>query len=278
MAWFDLIKSSLHPRDVVLTGVPRSGTTMVCKLLSDERDCIALNEPIRLGQANSREEVLKMTRSFYIKTRRTLLKEGWAYAKAAPDGLVTNHFGERDSSGKREKLISRRRVDFGKGLSPDFWLFVKHNAAFTLALRELMDDFKIFATIREPLAVLLSWNSVDIPVSKGRLRKNFNQLLGGDERLQSDDLFVRQVGLLDWYFETYRALSKEHVLRYEDVVGSSGKNLSIMIDRDLEQEHDLSSRNRSSNYEDELKGKLREALLTYGETCWQFYDKREYTS
>jgi hypothetical protein len=278
MAWYDLFRSSIHSRDVVLTGIPRSGTTLVCKLLSDEPDCIALNEPIRLGQANSRDEVVELTRSFFKETRKTLLNEGWAFAKAAPSGLVTNHFGEKDSSGKRKKLISRRRVEFDKSLSPDFWLFVKHNAAFTLAIRELMEDFKVFATVREPLAVLLSWNSVDIPVSQGRLRKNFNRLLGPDERLRSEDLFVRQVGLLDWYFTAYKGLPRDHVLRYEDVVGSSGRNLSLMIDRELERQHDLSSRNRSSNYEDELKGRLREALFDHGETCWHFYDKSGYTS
>ena len=56
-----------------------------------------------------------------------------------------------------------RLVDVGKPLSPRFDLVVKHPALFTALAEPLRKRFRLVAIVRDPLAVLASWHSVDVP-------------------------------------------------------------------------------------------------------------------
>ena len=62
-----------------------------------------------------------------------------------------------------------RLVDVGKPLSPRFDLVVKHPALFTALAEPLRKRFRLVAIVRDPLAVLASWHSVDVPANRGRL-------------------------------------------------------------------------------------------------------------
>jgi len=115
-----------------------------------------------------------------------------------------------------------------KPLSQDFSLVIKHNAAFTALLPELAQRFECYCLVRNPLAVLASWNSVNLPVSTGRLPagEHFDQALS--RRLDAEpDLLERQLHLLDWLFGRFAAhLPAERILRYEDIVHSAGAALA----------------------------------------------------
>jgi hypothetical protein len=69
---------------------------------------------------------------------------------------------------------------------------------FTALLPILAQRFPVFAMVRNPLAVLASWNSVDIPAKQGRVPKAeiYDQDLV--HRMSSiDDRLDRQLSLLD---------------------------------------------------------------------------------
>ena len=56
-----------------------------------------------------------------------------------------------------------------KSLSARFTLLIKHNALFAALLPWLPPSFSCVALVRNPLAVLASWQTVDLPVHQGRI-------------------------------------------------------------------------------------------------------------
>lgn len=256
--------------NILLTGLPRSGTTLACKLLSDQEQTIGLNEPVALGQCNSIDEVIKATDDFVLHTRASLIEKGEAINKVGNKGIVTNHFADKSTDGQRKKLVSRQVIKFDKGLKSDFRLIIKHNAGYTVALPKLIESYPMYAMIRHPLDVLLSWNSVPIPVSKGRLRKNFMSLLPENELFEHPDVHVRQVALLDWYLDQYKKWIPERIIRYEDMIQSQGEVLSRMTYVGWSAKEELKPRNRK-NYDDHLVEKLKSTLDQFGRMWKEFY-------
>ncbi|QNN47842.1 hypothetical protein H9L17_06885 [Thermomonas brevis] len=217
----------MKPREFVLTGVPRAGTTLCCELLGRADDTVALIEPIPvhclpLGHGEAVAEI----RRFFEAERTRLLEAGTA-ASQQVDGRGTDNFFDaerRESDGMRIRKASLADIRIEKPLSADFTLVIKHNAAFAALLAPLATAIDCIAVVRNPLAVLASWNSVDLPVRSGRLPAG--------ERLEpalaacldaEPDALERQLQLLNWLFGRFsQCLPAERILRYEDVVRSGG--------------------------------------------------------
>jgi hypothetical protein len=85
-------------RDIVLAGVPRSGTTLACVLLNQIPNTVALNEPFPMGglvsQPNAHSQV-EWLKNRFAETRDSLQKTGSAFCKAKDGQLCTNPFAER---------------------------------------------------------------------------------------------------------------------------------------------------------------------------------------
>jgi hypothetical protein len=99
-------------RNVVLTGLPRSGTTLACLLLNKLPDTVALSVPFNAGmfaEVSGEEETCDVIERFYRKIRR----QGVAISKLVGGEVTDNLFvgDAKSGSGKR-----RRRA--GKGRSP----------------------------------------------------------------------------------------------------------------------------------------------------------------
>ena len=56
----------------------------------------------------------------------------------------------------------------GKPLPTDFRLFIKHPAIFTALATRLLVRIPLYAVVRHPLAILASWNTVDMDARLGR--------------------------------------------------------------------------------------------------------------
>ncbi|OAV44835.1 hypothetical protein [Lewinella sp. 4G2] len=261
-------------RDIILTGVPRSGTTLACFLLSKIPHVVALNEPMRTAKYRSRSEALSAVPEFYADTRKSILERGVATARAVKGKMTTNHFAQ--VKGKRVKLVSKQEIEIDKPLGPDFRLACKHNALFTILQDDLRQDHPFFAIIRNPLAVLASWKSVEIPASRGEVRALDYLLPEAGERLKAaGDVDQRQLFILDWYFRKYAELEANQVIKYEDIIATDGKALSVVDAGAKDLNEDLSSRNRSKVYDWDTMGPLAEKLLASDNACWQFYERAE---
>ncbi len=275
--WFttDGDKTSAVPNSVILTGLPRAGTTLTCKLLSEQENIIGLNEPIAWRGLRTYQEGLERLNDRLGRFRHTLLTEGKAPVRGKDGKITDNHF-ER-TEGARKRVIRRAEVYFDKPLTADFKLFVKHNSVFTQLLPDLMKTYPCYAIIRNPLAVLGSWSTVTIPVSRGTMRHldvlnpKMQQQLD-----QMDDLLERQLFLLDFYFMRYAELEPDQVVRYESVIDTQGKVLEGMIGQPYVAHTILESKNVGKVYNRDQMLKMGEALLkSKDHHCWSFYQKEE---
>lgn len=264
----------MNEKNVILTGVPRSGTTLACLLLSKLSDGVALNEPMRTAAYQTRAEALAAVPAFFTSTRSSILERGVATARAVGGKMTDNHFAE--VKGKRTKLVTKQEIRIEKPLTSSFRLAIKHNALFTILQDDLLRKYPVFAFVRNPLAVLASWNSLDLPVSRGEVRA-LDLLLPDKaaELRRQGSLAERQLYILNWYFERYRTLPAGAVIKYEDIVASGGRALSAIDPAAAGLDEDLSGRNRSKVYDWTTIGPLAKRLLASDNACWSFYERAE---
>jgi hypothetical protein len=264
-------------RDALVTGVPRSGTTLACHLLNKVPDVVALHEPMdvhRFFGLTDADDVCREVERFCRRTRESVIERGVAPSKQVggkvPDNPVGSALGER---GLRARIVSKGEVTIDAAVTPGFTLVVKHPGLFTVFLAQVAPRFPLVAIVRNPLSVLCSWNGVDLHIRNGRAPAT--------ERLAPDlsaalekipDATSRQVHLVDWYFERYRRLLRsEQVLRYEDVVASRGRALCALVPGASALDEDLTSRNKSDLYARDLMQRLGERLLADDGSWRRFY-------
>jgi hypothetical protein len=78
--------------NIILTGPPRSGTTLTCHLLNQLEDVVALHEPMNLSHFPSREEAMANLSSFFREMRQLILTEGKAISRIQDGKIPTNPF------------------------------------------------------------------------------------------------------------------------------------------------------------------------------------------
>jgi hypothetical protein len=91
----------VRERNVVLTGLPRSGTTLACRLLNTLPDTVALHEPIapgRFADAEDEGAVLEGLERFFRRMRRMIRREKVAVSKNV-GGRITDNAYEQERSG-----------------------------------------------------------------------------------------------------------------------------------------------------------------------------------
>lgn len=218
-------------RFVALTGLPRSGSTLCCHLVAASPDAVALVEPmdVMVLDPHDHERAGDQILAFFRESEASLRERGLAESVHAEGVLPDNPYGTaRSSDGLRERRVSEvAPIRFEKALSAEFLLLVKHNAAFAALLPTLRKRVEVFALMRNPLAVLCSWQTVPIPPQRGHAiaAEHFDGALRS--RLAAEpEVLERQILLLDWFFRQYR----DHVplsnrLRYEAIVHTDGREL-----------------------------------------------------
>ena len=112
-------------RNVVLTGLPRSGTTLACHLLNKLPNTVALLEPIEpsrfAGLLPDRVAVGDAVELWFRKSRRRALEEGEVVTKHVGGEIPDNPFeASRPGKEPRRWLASKGRIKVGKDLERDF--------------------------------------------------------------------------------------------------------------------------------------------------------------
>lgn len=267
--------------DIILTGIARSGTTLACSLLNLLPRCVALHEPMHpsaLAGLRFPSEFMKQVGDFFAEQRASLMATGTALSKGADGQVPENPFGEaRDSLGLRKSVVTAQRVRFDKPLPTGFRLVVKHPNFFTATLETLQPSYRCYAIVRNPLAAVLSWHSISAPVNRGRLPSGeaFDPTLKAALDAEPDRL-ERQMVILRWYFGRYSALlPRERVIRYEDMVSTGGRALSV-IDPDAGSLNvPLESRNRSPQYDPSIVRLLAERVISVEQEFSPFYSRSD---
>jgi hypothetical protein len=274
-SWINITASEeIRLNNIVITGVPRSGTTLCCYLLSQVPNMVALNEPLNLRKFKTKRRAIRGIENFYAHTRHTLLTEGFATARATKDGLTDNNFAV--VAGKRDLVVKKRQVKIDKPLDANFYLALKHNALFTIMVSQLQELYPTYAIVRNPLSILGSWNSVEIPVTRGEVRAAQWLAPQLTEQLEEiPDIYDKQLHILNWYFNQYLSLPKDNVLKYEEIIRSNGHALKVIHPKAIHLNKPLESKNKSNLYNKDLMKKLADKLLKTDHAYWSFYNRSD---
>lgn len=254
--------------DICIAGLPRSGTTLLCQLVNRMADGIALHEPLKankLAKLQDRDRILNAIETIFRETRQSILETATFTAKTV----------RLDDFGTKTYRIR-------KPLSADFVLCIKQPAFFSALLPVLPRRFRCVAVIRNPLAVLCSWNRVEMSVRQGHspAAEKLDRRLRA-ELAACEDAIERQLALLNWYFaQFYRLLPPECILRYEEIVETRGACLHVISPSAVDLPARLAAKNfvmvnknRNANYDPVLKYELANLLLKSENACWHFYSR-----
>ncbi len=242
-----------RPRTWLLTGIPRSGSSLACRLAGQAPDVVALSEPIPgkdFTDMTDPRDAREAIRRFVRRTRKGIRATGLAPSLQVAGRLDDNVVAVEAEAGLRRRQAELGEIRIDKVLSRRFTLVVKHNALFAALLPELTGLFDCLALVRNPLAVLASWQTVDLPVGRGRIPagEQFDPQL----RVALDaapDVLARQLIVLDWFFAQYADnLPGERVLRYESLVEGDAEALYRLLGRTSSARESLANRNAHGAY------------------------------
>lgn len=266
-------------RNVLITGMPRSGTTLTCSLLNKLPEIVALHEPMNVFEfvGRSSDEVVKMIEEFCAESRKSLHENKFAISKHV-GGKVRDNSAVADATGKRTRQTEHGRVEIDKPLAQDFTLAIKHPAAFTALLEPLSKRFECWAIVRNPLATLGSWNSLDwFPLKDGHLP--VGEKLDVDlarDLSKTADVIDRQIYILEWFYDRFQKfLNERAVVKYEALIVSRGRELAKFFPAAEQLNEDLSSKNLSEFYDRALMADAGARMLKRDGPLWNFYSKAE---
>ncbi len=221
----------------LLSGLPRSGTSLCCRLVGDLPDSVALSEPMRqqafAGADHPDEACLRI--SDFARRARTRIPLERRAPSVQLDGRLDDDRVEAwdGAENLRRPQGGQGEIPVDKPLSGGFTLLIKHNALFAALLPGLARSTACLGLVRNPVAVLASWQTVDLPVNRGRIPagERFDRQL--HRALENEgNVLRRQIVLLNWFFDRFRThLEPQSILRYEDVVASGGRALFDRLDR-----------------------------------------------
>lgn len=235
----------------LLTGIPRSGTTLSCKILNSLPNVVALHEPLSPNQFNSKlaldacEEVKEK-----LSEIQSCLLAGKPFMHGHKASLQLDNPIEVSSNGGLRKLTATRGQLTLPPQPANTNLVVKQNALFAALLPQLSSAFNVIAIIRNPVDVLLSWQSVDLPINKGRIPagEKYNNSL--KSYLNKEQVISkRQTYIYQWFVKQYQSHYVK-VIKYEDIIDSQGSALTSAFG--FEERPNLSLKNVRRQFEPEL--------------------------
>jgi Sulfotransferase family len=264
--------------DILLTGLPRSGTTLMCACINRLPDCLALAEPISPPTHGNVAAAMECVSAFLSATRERALRDRRVTTKTSTDGFNTANWFEAPAPGGRLRRSSEKINDLSldKVLTPNFKMIVKQPGFFTALAQRLTVHYPLYAMVRHPLAVLASWQTVDMPVNSGRwpVAEAFSRhLRSGLEALSAP--LDRQVFILNWCFEVYKSLPQERVIRYEDLVASPTTTLAKIVGTAGEINYPFHLEGPETRYPSVNLPDLARVLLPFSATFEIFYPRFE---
>ena len=217
---------------ILLTGIPRSGTTLCCALLNKRDDVVALHEPIPphlFPSSCTPQQALTLVRQqldFYVEA----IASGHPFEHGHKGGLqLDNPVGQEMASGVRKVVAERGLVQLPVREKGSYQLVVKHNALFTALLPELSMQQRVVGIVRNPVDVLLSWLTVDLPVNKGRLPMGERFSCELAQTLRNIDTRIERQWRIYMWFVGQFLRANIAVIRYEDVVATGGNCLDSAL-------------------------------------------------
>lgn len=275
-----------HPlqRFVAVTGIPRGGTTLLGSLISRLNNSYCLSEPMAIEEqlhlSSTPVDFLERTRRYFQKQHRFILETGKSVNRIRKDGLpVTNYFRRLgDNSLEHDYIEAEEVVDIS---GEDFTLAIKHNAQFLSILPLLCSarDISVIGIIRHPIPTIMSWRSLDLPVSYGRLpsgEKFWPEL----HRIACSDceLLMKQVMIYELIASRLLKYRNQiHLLCYESLV-KDPKQIGSLLHQEFRCPDILVNSNRNQEYNWEEVREIRTLLKCHAPNTISLYSLHDIDS
>jgi hypothetical protein len=224
-------------RTVLITGIPRSGTTLAGALVDSLPDTVCLSEPpwhwhkatggkLDIGPDPDGSNFAKWLVGDCVSLRNRLLAGDAVLDRRTASGRpLTNYHQATDGNATPERTQIGTSGFSASGLSPDFTLAIKHNGPYLTALGPLLDLawFTIIALVRNPVDTLHSWRSLDLPVSRGKMHDAARCWPEMAAATAQGDVLQRQVMIYDLICQRLHAYRERvHIIQYEALQAEPG--------------------------------------------------------
>ncbi|MEE4296634.1 MAG: hypothetical protein V2J20_08475 [Wenzhouxiangella sp.] len=270
--------------DVLVTGVPRGGTTLAGALLDSLPDTVCLSEPpwqwhkstggqLDIGSDPTGEVFAKWLVGDFVDIRRRLLIGEEVLDRRRRDARPSTNYHPANSGSQPVSAsdLSMRPVRGGE-LTTDFTLAIKHNGPYLTALRPLLrlQHFKVIALVRHPVDVIHSWRSLNLPVSRGKMQDAARCWPEMAAVTDSGDVLKRQVLIYDLICERLQSFRDQiSILRYEDVCAAPGLISAAVGAKDMPDKQLITKPSRQVDAEQSEI--IASALNAYGSHYRHFY-------
>ena len=270
-------------KDVILTGIPRGGTTLSAALLDNLKNAVCLSEPRwQSPWFTNFKDVNKVTEfvmNDYKNIRQKIMDNKPIKDIRNKDGTpLTNYYSE----GRKGRRFNVRKLGaFTFEIeNENFLLAMKHNEHYTGILPQLFETgvFSIIAIVRHPVPTILSWKSLNIYVSNGRMpyAEPFWKELR-DITLSKDNSLLTLVKIYDLFCERYLSFRNEiHLLKYEEII----KNPQVfeeLTGLTYKNKVKLSSRNQSKNYNFAIADEIKNLITIHAPNALKLYQMDDET-
>ena len=135
--------------ELIITGIPRSGTSYLCNLLHRMNNCVILNEPLETAAIlNNAKSPFGL--AHFLRDRRRDVMTGVPIPNKLEDGQIT-----QDTAKSNESRLYSPQV-----ASANFVLGIKETLVFLSRvpmLRRMLPNARFVACVRDPLDTLASW-------------------------------------------------------------------------------------------------------------------------
>lgn len=155
--WEELLDGARHPmpspeppHDLLITGISRSGTSLLCNLLHRYSSCVVINEPDQIHAPL--DEPVPWGLSTYLRRLRADVLDGRPVTNKLRDGEVT-----QDTAVHQELSSYTPRVD-----AADFVLGTKNTLAYLhhlARIRLVLPHARVALCVRNPLDTIASWKT-----------------------------------------------------------------------------------------------------------------------
>ena len=128
------------------------------------------------------------------------IEQGLPFSHGDKGGLtIDNPIGKSLKDGVLQVVAKRGQIQLPAREKDSYWLVIKQNALFTALLAELSLRYPMVCIVRNPVDVLLSWMTVDLPVNRGHIPagERFDARLKSS--LQGEDCLSRELIIYQWF-------------------------------------------------------------------------------
>lgn len=259
----------------IITGIPRSGTSLFTSLISKESKTLCFSEPIWLKDIRSSSTCCQSF-SENLENKFNLLRKDISQNK--PINLTLKK-GSLELPENYYKRINDKEINLKNNVScrlpkhySNYDFFVKSNTQFTACLKQLkLRGFKnIYCIIRDPIAVLMSWRSLNIPISRGSIK--IGELYSKEIRkiVTEKHLLIKQVKILDWFFKQYY-INDSNIIKYEELISKPKEVFANSLNMEYKNPVQLKSQNTNAAYNLDDIDLLSDAISKHGVYMKKFY-------